>query len=453
MRWMIRVRARRNRCKKTGYSAQIAHSGPGRLLYHPSILDSPAHPMKTMYAPRTTLPLTLLLSLTAALSGCGGAADEPGTATPPSGPISVDFTRPTVEKNVLDVGGSADVYASVGINGSTPPDGTIVTFAVSPASAATLAPVAPTSVSGLVATTLRSSLLAGSSFELRASATSSANSDSETLNFHVRPAPGKLQLLVPAYSAASSGAGAGTASPWTTLTSGAASYPDVKITAIANPHNGILTATTAADSSLTTAIDTFKAVANTSNQVMAYVATAAGSSGALSVTDVKASIDRYLALYPGKFDGFFLDTMATGSDRLAFFTDLYNHIKGRNANLIVIGNPGTYPDPAYADVTDVLVTYAGNAAAYQGINPQPLNTWVYKRPNSAQAMLVHSASTCTAMKNTLAMARQPRMNTGLIYITDLTLGASWAGPLATYWTQMLGTVDALNNPGRSEPAC
>lgn len=407
--------------------------------------------MKNMYSPRTTLHLAPLLALTAALAGCGGAADDPKTPTPPSGSISVDFTRPTVEKNVLDVGGSVDVYASVGINGSNAPDGTTVTFTVNPASAATLAPVAPTSASGLVATMLRSSLSAGSSFELRASATSSANSDSETLKFHVRPAPGKLRLLVPAYSAASSGAGA--ASPWTTLTSGAASYPDVKITAIANPHNGILTAATAADSNLATAIDTFKAVANTSNQVIAYVATAAGSSGALSVTDVKASIDRYLALYPGKFDGFFLDAMATGSDRLAFFTDVYNHIKGRSAALIVIGNPGTYPDPAYADITDVLVTYAGNAAAYQGISPQPLNTWVYKRPNSAQAMLVHSASTCTAMKNTLAMANQPRMNTGLVYITDLALGASWTGPLATYWTQMLGTVDALNNPGRSEPAC
>ena len=399
------------------------------------------------------LYLAPVLALTAALAGCGGAADEPKTPAPPSGSIRVDFTRPTVEKNVLDVGGSVDVYASVGINGSTAPDGTTVTFAVNPAAAATLAPVAPTSASGLVATTLRSSLSAGSTFELRASATSSANSDSKTLNFHVRPAPGKLQLLVPAYSAASSGAGAGVASPWTMLTSGAASYPDVKITAIANPHNGILTAATAADSNLATAIDTFRAVANTSNQVVAYVATAAGSSGALSVTDVKASIDRYLALYPGKFDGFFLDAMATGSDRLTFFTDLNNHIKGRNANLIVIGNPGTYPDPAYANITDVLVTYAGNAAAYQGINPQPLNTWVYKRPNSAQAMLVHSASTCTAMKSTLAMAHQPRMNTALVYITDLALGASWTGPLATYWTQMLGTVDALNNPGRSEPAC
>lgn len=406
--------------------------------------------MKTLHTPRTTHQLALVLALTATLAGCGGAADEPKTPAVPSGSISVDFTRPTVEKTVLDVGGSAALYASVNVNGNPAPNGTTVTFAVNPAAAATLAPVAPTTSSGLAATTLRSSLLAGGSFEVTASATSSANADSETLTFHVRPAPSPLELLVPVYSTA--GTGSGTVSPWITLTSGAASYPDVKITAIANPHNGVLTATTAADSNLATAIDSFKAVPGT-HQVIAYVATAAGSSGALSVTDVKTTIDRYLALYPGKFDGFFLDAMATGSDRLAFFTDIYNHIKGKSATLIVIGNPGTYPDPAYADITDVLVTYAGNAAAYQGMTPQPLNAWIYKRPNSAQAMLVHSASTCTAMKNTLAMANQARMNTGLVYITDLALGASWTGPLATYWAQMLGTVDALNNPGRSEPAC
>lgn len=415
--------------------------------------------MKTLYSPRNTHHLALVLAFTATLAGCGGAADEPKAPPPPSGSISVDFTRPTVEKNVLTVGGSADIFASVNVNGSPAPDGTTVTFAIKPSAAATLAPVAPTTSSGLAATTLRSSLPAGGSFEVSASATSSANSDSETQTFHVRPAPDPLELLVPVYSTGGTGTGTGTGavSPWTTLTNGAASYPDVKITAIANPHNGVLTAaTTTADSALVTAIDTFKAVPGT-HRVIAYVATAAGSSGTLSVTDVKTTIDRYLALYPGKLDGFFLDAMASGSDRLAFFTEIYNYIKLRSTELSidlrVIGNPGTYPDPAYASITDVLVTYAGNAAAYQSVNPQPLNAWIYKRLNSAQAMLVHSASTCTAMKNTLAMANQPRMNTGLVYITDLALGASWSGPLATYWTQMLGTVDALNHPGRSEPAC
>ncbi len=364
--------------------------------------------------------------------------------------VRVDFSQPTANNNVLDVGSSTDIFANVTVDGTSATDGTTVSFAVNPATAATLAPVAPSTSSGLATTTLRSNLPAGGAFDVTASAASRANTDSDTLTFHVRPAPEPLQLLVPAYS--TGGAGASAVSPWTTLTSGAASYPAVKITAIANPHNGILTAATTADGTLGTDIDTFKTVPGTSNRVLAYVATASGSSATLSLTDVKTSIDRYLDLYPGQLDGFFLDAMATGSDRLAFFTDLYDHIKRKDPALVVVGNPGTYPNAAYADVADILVTYAGNAAAYQNINPQPLNSWVYRKPNTAQAMLVHSASTCMEMKNILKTARQPRMNTGLVYITDLALGASWTGPLATYWTQMLGTIDALN-AGRSEPLC
>lgn len=406
--------------------------------------------MKPLFTPRTRHHLALSLALATVLAGCGGATDETTTPPLPSGVVRVDFSQPTANNNVLDVGSSTDIFANVTVDGTSATDGTTVSFAVNPATAATLAPVAPSTSSGLATTTLRSNLPAGGAFDVTASAASRANTDSDTLTFHVRPAPEPLQLLVPAYS--TGGAGASAVSPWTTLTSGAASYPAVKITAIANPHNGILTAATAADGTLGTDIDTFKTVPGTSNRVLAYVATASGSSATLSLTDVKTSIDRYLDLYPGQLDGFFLDAMATGSDRLAFFTDLYDHIKRKDPALVVVGNPGTYPNAAYADVADILVTYAGNAAAYQNINPQPLNSWVYRKPNTAQAMLVHSASTCMEMKNILKTARQPRMNTGLVYITDLALGASWTGPLATYWTQMLGTIDALN-AGRSEPLC
>src|SRR5690606_13338724 len=109
----------------------------------------------------------------------------------------------------------------------------------------------------------------------------------------------------------------------------------------------------------------------------------------------------------------------------------------------VIGNPGAYPVAAYAGVADTLVTYAGNAVAYQGIDPQPASTWVYAKDNTAQAMLVHTASTCTDMQAAIKNAHRPRMNTGMVYATNLAIGASWSA-LPTYWTQLLGTVDALN---------
>lgn len=421
-----------------------------------------------MHTMNTTNRLASLLALTAALAGCGGAADKTSTPAPsptpaptpapapiPATPVSVNFVQPT--SNVLEPNVSESLSVNVLVNGSQAPNGTVATFTVNPASAAALAPVAPTTVSGVANTTLTvSSLPPTATFQVAATVASSANTATDSLTYFVRPARKPLQVLVPAYFSAT-----GTTSPWVTLTSGATSYPDVKITAIANPSSGVLTADTKEDADLTKAIKAFQAVSGTSNRVIGYVATTSTSSGALSVADIKATITNYIRLYPGLFDGFFLDGMATESSRVAHFQEVYTHVKGLTTGLttgatppsapIVIGNPGTYPVAAYAGVADTLVTYAGNAAAYANIDPQPGNTWVYAKDNTAQAMLVHTASTCTDMQTVVKNANRPRMNTGVVYATNLATGAPWSA-LPTYWQQMLGTVDALNKQ-RTLPLC
>lgn len=415
-----------------------------------------------MHPQNTTHRLASLLALTAALAGCGGASDKTTTPAPPApppppaaAPVSVSFVQSA--NNVLEPSSSEPLSVNVYTNGSAAANGTVATFAVSPTTAGTLAPVAPTTVGGVASTTLTvSSLPPTATFQVTATATSSANSASVSLTYYVRPAHKPLQVLVPAYFAAT-----GTTSPWTTLTSGATSYPDVQINAIASTSNGILTATTKEDTDLTTAIKAFRAVSGTSNRVIGYVATASSSGGALSVADVKATIDNYIRLYPSLLDGFFLDGMATDSARVAYFQDIYNYVKGLTSGMstgatapgtpLLIGNPGTYPVPAYAAVADTLVTYAGNAAAYQNVDPQPSSTWVYAKVNTAQAMLVHSASTCTEMQAAVKNANRPRQNTGMVYATNLAIGAPWSA-LPTYWPQLLGTVDALNKQ-RTLPLC
>lgn len=399
--------------------------------------------------------LASLMALTAALAGCGGASDTNTAPSPPppTGQISLLFNDPG--NNVLEPGTSEPLAAAVTLNGSAAPNGTVTTFTVNPAAAATLAPVAPTTVGGVASTTLTvNSLPPSATFQVSGLATSSAGTAGDTLIYYVRPAHKKLQVLVPAYFDASA-----KPSPWSTLTSGAASYPDVQITAIASQGNGILTAASEVDDNLTTALTGFKAVATT-NKVVGYVATSSAT-GALSVADVKATINNYIRLYPAMLDGFFLDGMATDSARLAYFQEIYNYSKALTAGMstaatppgapTIIGNPGTYPVAAYAGVADTLVTYAGNAVAYHGIDPQPASTWVYAKDNTAQAMLVHTASTCTEMQNAIENANRPRMNTGMVYATNLAIGASWSS-LPTYWTQLLGTVDALNKQ-RPLPLC
>jgi hypothetical protein len=52
--------------------------------------------------------------------------------------------------------------------------------------------------------------------------------------------------------------------------------------------------------------------------------------------------------------------------------------------------------------------------------------WVYAKNSIAQGMLVHSASTCTDMQTAVKKADRPRMNTGMVYVTNLAIGAPWS---------------------------
>ena len=388
-----------------------------------------------------------LLTLTAAvLTGCGGGTDKTPPTPPPSGQISVKFASPVAANNVHDLGSPIPLLVNVNISGSSAPNGTPVTLTVTPSSSATLAPTAPTTVNGIATSELRNRTLG--LLTARATAMSSSYSASDELMLYIRPTPKDLGVLVPAYFSG------GAKSPWVDLIYAAnISHPDVPVIAIVKPStgvdtNGIITAT---DSDLSTNITDFKTPPN--HKVVAYVSTISGS-GTRSIADIKAIINSYISYYPN-LNGFFLDEMATGTGPLPFYSDIYTYIKGIAPTMDVIGNPGTFPDSSYAELptiaADVLVTFEGNAASYQNIDPQPSSTWVYSKPNSAQAMLVHSASTCTAMQEALKTAAAARTNTGWVYVTSQPVGSPWSA-LPTYWTKLLGTVDARNK-NRTLPAC
>jgi len=403
-----------------------------------------------MNTSRTTPSLALLLAMTAALAGCGGGTEKttttppPPPPPPPSGVVSLSFIT-DAQTNVFDRGSSSNTLSVQAILDGNNAANLPVTFTTS---AGTLSPVqVNTASNGLAATTL-SIAAAAATGPVRINATATANNKAAaSFAAYVRPAPAALELLVPAYFSASTNAAA-----WAALTDGVTSYPGVAINVIVKPDNaasGIMgAAITAADDKLKTAITALR-TAQPNTKVFGYVATGGGANAAISSTDVKTTIDQYLALYPGQIDGVFLDNMATDDSRRAFFQTIYTHAKGKS--LRVIGNPGAYPAAAYTGLADVLVTFTGPATSYRSADPQPANSWVYDKPNSAQGMLVHTASTCSDMQRLVADANKPRMNTGLVYVTDQTIGSPWSA-LPGYWRNLLGTVDAIKT-GVAPPIC
>lgn len=257
----------------------------------------------------------------------------------------------------------------------------------------------------------------------------------ETLS--VTPTP--MQVLVPAYF--------NPAPAWDAMTTSAKTHPDVKITAILNPQNGKFTNVNAA---FTNAIASFKLAGG---NVVGYVST---NYAKRSLAEVKANIDNYLLHYP-EVSGFFLDEMEAKGKQLNFYSDVANYIRGKGLNLQIIGNPGTLPVEAFTSVSDTLVTFEGKEVDYRSFNPATLHNWVYDKPSTIQAALVHNADNCKLMQQALTMAALPRTHTSLIYVTELEfdystgIGNPWKS-LPKYWTQLLDSVDAINKQ-QPLPAC
>lgn len=393
---------------------------------------------------RFQLPIRLCgLSLAALLAACGGGGGGSSDGSDNgsggnTGTVAVSMTAPVAE-DVFDASAPLTVSARVTVNGTNAADGTSVSFSTTPAGAAA------TSVTrdGVATATLTAT--APGRQQINATASVSGQSATAARVVYLRPTPAKLEILAPAYFYPSTG------SHWDRLTAGATAHPSVSITAIMNPNNGVFTT---ADPAFTAATGRFVAAGG---KVLGYVYTSYGT-GSRSLAAIKANIDNYLTLYGrGVISGIFLDEMASETNRLAFYRELYTYIKSKDASLRVVGNPGMVPAAEFADVADVLVTFEGKNSTYESYDPRQSGSWLYARSNASQSSLVHNAATCAAMQQAVKSAASAKYNAGPVFVTHLEydpvtgVGNPWSG-LPTYWDAMLQTVDAVNKAG-TLPAC
>ncbi len=376
------------------------------------------------------------LPLTALLASCGGgdSGETPATI------VAVQITAPTATDNVFTAGTPVAVRASATLNGAAAADGTVVNFS---APSAVFVPAAPTSRAGVAASTLTSN--ATGPLAISASVTEGGQTGSATQTLYLRPQPGPLEILVPAYFYPSA------TSDWNALTASAAAHPSVAITAIMNPNNGVFSS---ADANFTRAATQFVGAGGT---VLGYVYTRYGK-GSRSLADIKANIDKYLQFYGReRIGGIFLDEMASDTSKLDFYREIYRYIKGIDPSLRVVGNPGLIPTAGYAGVADTLVSFEGTAADYQKYDPRTQSAWLYTHTNRTQAMLTHNTATCSAMQGAVQAAASARNNAGWVYATEREfnyatgVGNPWAA-LPTYWDALVQTVDAVNT-GATLPRC
>ena len=101
--------------------------------------------------------------------------------------------------------------------------------------------------------------------------------------------------------------------------------------------------------------------------------------------EVVADIERYQEWYP--VDGVFLDQAGSGAALLPYYRRLSVAARSLEARQVVL-NPGVHPDPGYADIADVLITFEGAWDTYRQLRTPD---WTEAFPPQRFGHLVHSA--------------------------------------------------------------
>jgi hypothetical protein len=135
--------------------------------------------------------------------------------------------------------------------------------------------------------------------------------------------------------------------------------------------------------------------------------------GLRPASQVEADVRNYKAWY-GVSD-IFLDEVRGIDSQLPYYRKLASYIHGANPGSSIWINPGTYPDPAYMSVSNVVMAFEGPYAAYHNID---VPSWVYATRGSQVA-------------SALDLSRN--RNAGFVYVTDGTGGNPYSA-LPSYWS-------------------
>src|SRR5207247_2566836 len=140
-------------------------------------------------------------------------------------------------------------------------------------------------------------------------------------------------------------------------------------------------------------------------------------------------------------DGIFLDEMTNDTDtnHFNYYAALYQFIKAKGTNLLVVANPGTDTEESYLTrpTADVLCIFEVETG-YASHAPSP---WVTNHLARHFLHLPYNTTNATTMTNYVNLAAS--RNAGWIYATN-DKGANPWDTLPSYWTNEVELVRSLN---------
>ena len=159
------------------------------------------------------------------------------------------------------------------------------------------------------------------------------------------------------------------------------------------------------------------------------------SYGARATSVIRADIDAYSS--NALIRGIFVDEVASSTNFVGYYADVYAYIHSKSNMATVVLNPGTHLAEEYVSrpAGDVAVLFE-NDAGWAGYVPDP---YVAHYPASRFAVLSYDVATADGMRTNVDLAVQ--RNAGWIYVTDRAGANPWDG-IPSYWQQLVEWVAA-----------
>jgi hypothetical protein len=160
-------------------------------------------------------------------------------------------------------------------------------------------------------------------------------------------------------------------------------------------------------------VEPIAAIRAAGGEVVGYVDTGYGRRSGSAVLRELAAYQSWYGLGGG-----FLDQVPTGPEHVAHYRRLVTAARDMGIDLIAL-NPGATPDPEYADLADVVITFEGPWAAY---GEHVAAEWTRHHPPERFCHLVHSAPLAE-----LASVRDGARgrHAGAVYATQLSGANPW----------------------------
>jgi Spherulation-specific family 4 len=156
--------------------------------------------------------------------------------------------------------------------------------------------------------------------------------------------------------------------------------------------------------------------------------------GARAVSSVESEISDYKSWYG--VNGIFLDLTQGTSGEFSYYQTLANYIRSTIPGGIVWLNPGSYPDPSFMSIANVVMVFEGSYSSYLS---DQVPSWVSQYSPSQFAHVLYDTPQ-SDFASAVNLSRQRRA--GHLFVTDLSGSGNPYGALPSYWSQEASTVSS-----------